>query len=549
MTARIFKNTFLVGLFVLLVCAAVFFGLQYTQTKDETYEALKQDAVYAANGIALSGEEYLKTLNVEHRVTWIAKDGTVLYDNQFGDEVDDQSAQPEVKGAFSTGEGHSLRRSESANTDAMYYAVRCKDGTVLRLASDIGAIRYAFATVSPVLWVTVLVLLISGTLAFRVAHQILEPVNTLDLDHPDASKTYAEIAPLVDRIEEQNLTIREREEELGRQQREFSALTDSMSEGFLLLDRGGIVLTANRSARDLMPACAPEADFQSVAGTDAAGAVKDALSGKRAEITLADGDRRVRLIANPVMTDGRLSGAVILMLDVTEQEQREALRREFSANVSHELKTPLTSISGFAELLMRGMVSPDMTAEFAEDIYKESSRMIALIDDIIKLSKLDENAVPPEWEDVDLFDLTESVFDSLRASAESRRIRLALIGDHMSIRGDWRILNEMVYNLCDNAIKYNREGVEAAVELSEDDDAIRLTVRDTGIGIPYAHRNRVFERFYRVDKSHSRENGGTGLGLSIVKHGAQIHGARIELESEVDVGTRITLVFPKAHAK
>ena len=544
MTARIFKNTFLVGLFILFVSAAVFFGLQYTQTKDETYEALKQEAVYASNGLALSGAEYLETLETEHRITWIAADGSVLYDNQYAGKAANQAELPEVAEAFASGEGYIQRRSEMAGEDAMYYAVRCPDGTVLRLCRDVGTLRYAFTTVSPVLWVTVLVLLISGTLAFRVAHQILEPVNTLDLDHPGASGTYPELKPLVDRIEEQNLTIREREDELGRQQREFSALTDSMSEGFLLLDRGGVVLTANRSARELMPECAPGADFPSIAGTDAAGAARDALSGKRAEITLADGDRRLRVIANPVMTNGRLSGAVILTLDVTEQEQREALRREFSANVSHELKTPLTSISGFAELLMRGMVSPDMTAEFAEDIYKESSRMIALVDDIIKLSKLDENAVPPEWEDVDLYELTESVFDSLRASAESRKVRLVLSGDHASVRGDWRILNEMVYNLCDNAVKYNREGGEAEVIISEADDAVRLTVRDTGIGIPYAHRNRVFERFYRVDKSHSRENGGTGLGLSIVKHGAQIHGARIELESEIDVGTRITLVFP-----
>ena len=549
MTAKIFKNTFLVGLFVLLLCAAVFFGLQYTQTKEETYDALKQEAVYAAHGLSMSGAEYLKTLDAEHRITWIAADGSVLYDNQYGSKVADQSEFPEVADALSAGEGHSIRRSQTAGADTVYYAVRCEDGTVLRLCRSVGTMRYALVTVSPVLWVAVLVLLVSGALAFRVAHQILEPVNTLDLDHPDASKTYSEIAPLVERIEEQNLTIREREEELGRQQREFSALTDSMSEGFLLLDRSGIVLTSNRSARDLMPECVPEADFASIAGADAAGAVKDALSGKRAEITLADGDRRVRLIANPVMTDGRLSGAVILTLDVTEQEQREALRREFSANVSHELKTPLTSISGFAELLMRGMVSPDMTAEFAEDIYKESSRMIALVDDIIKLSKLDENAVAPDWVDVDLYDLSENVLDSLRASAATRNVQLALTGDHATVRGDWRILNEMVYNLCDNAIKYNREGGEATVEIAQDADAVRLTVRDTGIGIPYAHRNRVFERFYRVDKSHSRENGGTGLGLSIVKHGAQIHGARIELESEVDVGTRITLVFPSKNGK
>ena len=545
MTAKIFKNTFLVGLSVLLLCAAVFFGLQYTQTKEETYDALRQEAVYAANGIALSGEKYLETLDNEHRITWIDRDGTVLYDSEFGGTVGNQSHLPEVAAAREAGEGQSIRKSESSGQSTMYCAVLCEDGTVLRLSRPLGAFRYALQAVSPVLWVVVLVLLVSGALAFRVSKQILAPVNAIDLDHPDASKAYPELAPLVGRIEEQNLTIREREEELLARQREFTTLTDSMSEGFLLLDKNGVILSANSEALQLFRDAQEGDTFPETPASAASEAVRDALEGKRTETRLeTDNARTMRIIASPILQKGRLSGAVILTVDVTEQEQREQLRREFSANVSHELKTPLTSISGFAELLMRGMVAPDMTAEFASDIYKESQRMIALVDDIIKLSKLDEEGVSYEWETVELGDLAADVLDTLRSAADNRNITMTLTGSGQ-VRGVWRILNEMVYNLCDNAIKYNKDGGSVDVEIGDEGSDVTLTVRDTGIGIPDAHRDRVFERFYRVDKSHSREIGGTGLGLSIVKHGALLHHASVSLESEVGEGTAVTLRFRK----
>ncbi len=542
MTAKIFLNTFLVGIFVLLLCAAVFFGLQYTQTKEETCAVLRQEAVYAAKGIEMSGERYLETLNNEHRITWIDGEGTVLYDSEFSDSVGSRNDQPEVTAALGTGEGQSVRRSESSGQPTMYYAVLCEDGTVLRLSRPLGAVRYALMTVSPVLWVAVLVLLISGALAFRGSKQILAPVNAIDLDHPDKSKTYPELAPLVGRIEEQNLTIREREDELLTRQREFTTLTDSMSEGFLLLDKNGVILSANSEALKLFKDAREGEAFPETSASDA---VRDALNGSRTETRLdTENARSIRIIASPILQKGRLSGAVILMVDITEQEQREQLRREFSANVSHELKTPLTSISGFAELLMRGMVSPDMTAEFASDIYKESQRMIALVDDIIKLSKLDEEGVSYEWETVELGDLAADVLDTLRSAADKRNVTMTLSGSGQ-VRGVWRILNEMVYNLCDNAIKYNKDGGSVEVTIADEGPDVTLTVRDTGIGIPDAHRDRVFERFYRVDKSHSREIGGTGLGLSIVKHGALLHHASVSLESEVGVGTAVTLRFRK----
>ena len=434
MIKTIFFNSFLVGVLVLLLCMSLFFGMQYTQTKEETYLALGQEALYAEQGLLLNGTAYLETLDDINRVTWIASDGSVLYDSEFSLPIANQNDFPEVRSAFENGEGHGSRRSESTGKSTMYYARLCKDGTVLRLSRPLSAVTYALISVSPVLWILVLVLLISGVLSFRVAKQIVKPINEIDLDHPDTNN-YPELSPLIERIKEQKLTIEE------------------------------------------------------------------------------------------------------------EATQREQMRREFSANVSHELKTPLTSISGFAELMAGGLVSEEKMREFSEDIYKESQRTITLVDDIIKLSKLDEGGPEPEWESVDLFELSSNVIESLRPVAERQSITISLKGESANIKGVYRILNEMVYNLCDNAIKYNRPGGSVTVTVSPKEKGASLTVSDTGIGIPKEHQKRVFERFYRVDKSHSKEIGGTGLGLSIVKHGAQFHGANVSLTSEVGVGTSVRLDF------
>ena len=439
MTKTIFRNTFLIGIWVLLLCAVLFFGMQYTQIKEETYAALQQEAVYAEQGLMLSGTEYLAALGHVNRITWIDGSGSVLYDSEFPLPIANQSSCAEVRSALETGEGQGIRKSESSGETTMYYARKCSDGTVLRLSRPLGAVRYALLAVSPVLWVLVLVLLISGVLAFRVARQIVRPINDLDLDHPDAD-TYPELAPLIGKIREQKLTIQE------------------------------------------------------------------------------------------------------------EVAQQESLRREFSANVSHELKTPLTSISGFAELMAEGVVQGDKIQEFSRDIFKESQRLMALIDDIIKLSRLDEEAVEPEREPVDLYELSREVLDSLGPVAARQKVTLTLTGGPAEVSGVYQLLSEMVYNLCDNAIKYNRPGGSVTVDVTRQESEIRLTVSDTGIGIPPEHQKRVFERFYRVDKSHSKEIGGTGLGLSIVKHGAQFHGARVELASQVETGTTVCLIFSGSNA-
>ena len=543
MTKTIFKSVFTVGISVLLLCAVLFFGLQYRQTNDETYAALQQEAVYAESGLQIGGKAYLEMLGSINRVTWIADDGSVLYDNAFTGNIANQHNYTEVKNAFETGEGKSIRKSESSGETAMYYALRCADGTVLRLSRPLSAVQSAFAAVSPVLWVIVLVLMISGVLAFRAAKQIVEPINALDLDDPSAD-IYTELSPLVSRIQVQNLTIQEQIDELKKRQEEFSALTGSMSEGFLLLDADSIVLSVNPTAQRLLSV--GEIGEKLSLQDDMQAAVKEALHGQHAEAILDSSGQTWEFIANPVTVHGRVSGAVLLLVNVTEREQREKLRQEFSANVSHELKTPLTAISGFAELLSQGLVPPEKSQEFAADIYKEAQRLIVLINDIIQLSKLDEGGLQAEWEQVDLYELSENVCDALHTAAEKKQVRMEITGERCSVRGVFRILHEMVYNLCDNAIKYNKDGGSVTVHIAETEKGTVLSVADTGIGIPYAEQSRVFERFYRVDKSHSKAVGGTGLGLSIVKHGAQIHHAAVSLESEPDAGTKITLLFMKS---
>ncbi len=437
MIKTIFRNSFLIGVSVLLLCGLLFFGIQYRQIKDDTLDELRLEASYAAPGLEAGGEDYLAALNDINRITLISPDGEVLYDNAFTLPLENQLECPEVAAAMKNGEGESIRTSKSSGQSTIYYAVRCSDGSILRLSRPLSVIRDALLAVSPVLWILVLVLLLSAILSFRLAKQIVQPINDLDMEHPQTN-TYPELAPLVDKILEQKLTIQD------------------------------------------------------------------------------------------------------------EVSQREEMRREFSANVSHELKTPLTSISGFAELMSEGVVSDEKMQEFSSDIYRESQRLISLIDDIIKLSRLDEGAEGPQKELVDLSDLSSSVLDSLRTIADKQNVELFQTGGPAPVSGIYRLLYEMVYNLCDNAIKYNRPGGRVTVYTAQEDGQVILKVSDTGIGIPPEHQKRVFERFYRVDKSHSKSVGGTGLGLSIVKHGAQFHNAKISLESEPDSGTVITLTFPAA---
>lgn len=428
----------MLGTLVLFLCSALFFGLQYRASLDETYEALKGEAKYAASGLKTGGISYLESLEDINRITWIAADGSVLYDSDYPDIQKNQGEYAEVKEAFMTGEGQGIRRSDSGGSNMLYYAFLCEDGTVLRLSRILSRVRTAFNAVSPVLWVFILVFLISGIVSFRMANQILKPVNELVLDHLEDSQSYPELSPLIDKLQEQKFTIRE------------------------------------------------------------------------------------------------------------QTESREQLRREFSANVSDELKTPLTSISGIAELIRDENCSSEKAKEYAGDIQKESKRMIALVEDIMKLSRLDEEEeAPKEWERVDLYEVAEEVKEGLKNQAEEKKIDISIEGSHETIKGIGHLLNEMIFNLCDNAIKYNHEGGNVFIRIGRNKDRSWISVTDDGIGIPESEQDRVFERFYRVDKSHSKQIGGTGLGLSIVKHGAQIHGAEVTMKSAPGDGTSITLIFPE----
>lgn len=547
MTRKMFRSAFLVGISVLVVSAALFFGVLYRYNEAQVFDELSTAADYISQGMSLSGEDYLTSLPAVNRVTWIAADGTVLFDSAADAlGMDNHQSRTEVQEALTEGVGESAHISETLLQRTLYYARLMEDGTVLRVSCAQQALSAMLeALLAPILWIVVLVLLISAVLAFRLARQITGPINEIDLDNPAADNTYPELSPLVSRLSDQNRIIRAQMTELSQQQQDFTAIADNMSEGFLLLDRRLGILSCNQSALQLLGIVDSEGkNLRSAQSREVVDAAETALSGTRCAQLMTREDRTWRVIASPVTAKGQISGAAILLMDVTEQEQREALRREFSANVSHELRTPLTSITGFAELMKDGLVPPEKAKEFAGDIHRESRRLIDLVDDILDLSKLDENSQMFEREDIDLRDLCSQVLESLKPAAEKKGVSLLLTGESICLTGIWQILNEMVYNLCDNAIKYNREGGSVTLNLWQRNGAPRLTVADTGIGIPFAHQSRVFERFYRVDKSHSKEIGGTGLGLSIVKHGAQYHGARVELQSEPDVGTTITLLFP-----
>ena len=551
MTAKIFRNAFLIGFTVLLACILLFFFIMYSNYQAQAFDNLAIEAEHISEGMQIcGGESYLSAVQSGERITWIAADGSVLYDNMADSSTMENHLQrPEVAEAFETGSGRSDRYSSTILEKNNYYALLLKDGTVLRVAGKQTSLAaMALMLVQPSLWIVVLVLVLCGLLAMRLARQIVRPINAINPDNPNATPTYPELQPLITRLQEQNRTIRTQLSELSTRQREFDAITENMREGFLIVDNKCSILSSNRSALRLLgidDAQKPENLHQAVCSGKLLDLVDNALAGTRGDEEITVGGGTWQLFANPVITAGHVTGAIIIFMDVTEREQREALRREFSANVSHELKTPLTSITGFAELMKEGLVDPETMQEFAGDIYKACQQLIALVEDIMKLSRLDEGSEDLEQEDVDLYGLARKVLSDLRPIADQRGIALHIEGKGQKIHGVWRILHEMVYNLCENAIKYNKDQGSVTVKISGDEKQAVLSVQDTGIGIPKAQQERVFERFYRVDKSHSRKIGGTGLGLSIVKHGAQFHHARVSLDSEPGVGTTITIYFPK----
>ena len=550
MAKKIFRSTMAVGLWVLLLSAALFLGMLYQYFTDRFTQELESETWLVARGVESMGLDYLDGLRTDNRITWVAQDGTVLYDNEAdAASMENHADREEIQEALFGIQGTARRESATLSQLTIYVAHRLDDGSVIRLAgSQSTVVHLLMAMAPPIVLILIVTLIFAAALSSRLTKRLVRPILELDLERPEDSEVYDELSPLLTRIRRQNDTIRAQMDQLRQQKQEFTALTENMSEGFLLLDAKGRVLSYNTGALKLLGAAAP-AEEASVLTLDRSDVfqqlVEQVLDGRRSQVRMERAGRILQLLGDPVLRDGETAGAVLVLLDVTEREQAEQMRREFTANVSHELKTPLTSISGMAEIMKDGLVKQEDVRGFAADIYQESQRLIRLVEDILHLSRLDEGGGGLERQEIDLLDLARTVEDRLQSTAKQHQVELELTGDHAAVQGLPSVVEEMVYNLCDNAIKYNRPGGKASVRVEDGADAVTVTVSDTGIGIPPEDRERVFERFYRVDKSHSKAIGGTGLGLSIVKHGAALHNAQVELDSAPGKGTTVRLRFPK----
>lgn len=551
MTKKIFRNCLAVGIWVFLLSVALFMGMLYQYFSGRLTTELENEAVLVARGVETMGMDYLEGLRASNRITWVDKDGTVLYDNTAdAASMENHADREEIREAMLGSQGTARRESATLAQRTIYVAQRLEDGTVIRLAGQQHTVvRLLLSMVQPILLILVVTMALAAVLSARLSRGIIRPILELDLEHPEEhNAVYDELSPLLTRIRRQNDTIQHQIELLRQRRQEFTALTENMSEGFLLLDHKGRVLSYNTGALKLLGAQAPaeEANVLTLDRSDPfRQVVSQVLEGKRCQGRLERGGRSLQLLADPVFREEVCAGAVLVLLDVTEKEQGEQMRREFTANVSHELKTPLTSISGMAEIMKDGLVRPEDIKGFAADIYKESQRLIHLVEDIIHLSRLDEGGANLQKGEVALLELSRTVGDRLRPMAEQKEVTVEITGQEQTILGISSMIEEMIYNLLDNAIKYNRPGGKAMVKVSGEKDWAVVSVQDTGIGIPEEDRNRVFERFYRVDKSHSKEIGGTGLGLSIVKHAAALHNAQVELDSVPGKGTTVCLRFPK----
>lgn len=547
MTAKIFKSTFLTSVLVLIISLVLTMGILFSFFEGQIKKELQSEADYIEYAVTQHEEGFFKNFSSgEKRITLIGADGTVLEDTSANPaEMDNHAEREEVKDALLKGSGTSVRYSKTLTEKTVYYARRMENGNVLRISTT----QYTVMTVvlgllQPLIYVLVLALILSFALSSRVSKSVIKPINEIDLDHPENSDAYEELTPLLHRILNQQKTIKKQLNEAKKHRDEFKLITENMSEGFLITDRDGRLLSCNSAALKLLDADENDGTVLSLNRTgDFRKTVHAALSGERAENTMTHGENTYNLIANPVFEGDKTIGAVIVIIDVTESRRRELIRREFTANVSHELKTPLTSISGFAELLSAGGVPEDTVTDFAKTIYTEAQRLISLVSDIIKISELDEKSVCYEKENVNITELSRDVARRLKMSADKKNVKIGISGEDISVYGVRKILDEMIFNLCDNAVKYNKEGGTVEIRVKKEDGKTVLSVRDTGIGIAPSQQSRVFERFYRVDKSRSKAEGGTGLGLSIVKHGAMYHGAEIKLTSTPGEGTEVTVIF------
>ena len=588
MLKRIFKNIFRVSMAALLTAYVLIAGILYHYFEIRIQEELKSEAVSIAVGVEKSGAEYLRALDgqggesntsallgpEDKRITWIDERGTVLYDSDADErEMENHLERKEIAEAKKNGEGYDVRYSKTLGERTLYYAVALKDGSILRVCDDYSTLLSIFlAMLQPTSILILFVVLLSYLMSRHMAANIVAPINAIDFNSGEMKEEYEELVPLLKRIRKQNRLIDKQMDDLKSQQAKFAALTEHMREGFLVLDKKGDILSYNTAAVELLGA-SKDMDYidRNIIHFDRNRNLREiigeALKGSRCQQTFASGERIFQIFANPIVIEDvvkdetaertapqadkveedEVVGAVIIILDDTEKEKREQLRREFTSNVSHELKTPLTSISGVAEIMMNGIVKPEDVTGFAQNIYEEAGRLITLIDDIIFLSRLDEGSTEKTIENVSIKDIANQVKERLRVPAKEKEVSIHIVGEEGFVQGVPTMLEEMLYNLCDNGIKYNEEGGRVTVFIENFYDngvpKVSVAVEDTGIGIPLKEQERIYERFYRVDKSHSKAVGGTGLGLSIVKHIVQFHHGEIQTESMPGKGTTIRVIF------
>lgn len=558
MTQKIFRSACLTLLLVIVAFFITAVPITVSYCTDAIKKELKTEAKYLLRGLDTVGFEYLEeTAEGGNRVTLISSEGTVIYDNSASpSEMENHLNREEIREAMENGEGDSVRRSATLSELTVYYAVRLSDGSVLRVSGEAvspGDLLFRLTPAAAVILAVALAL--SIFFALNTSKGITAELEKIDLERPSDQTAYAELRPILKRLTDQSQLITRQMEELRLRRHEFESITQNMDDGLILIDERARILSSNKIAASLLGLAPSELAGEQLtlnnqslhrfnADKQVRKVISDSLLGTKGEAFISTEEKTYRMIAEPVMLDGAVSGVAILMLDETEKEKREELRREFTSNISHELKTPLTSISGFAELIRSG-IAGDNALHFADNIYKEAQRLITLVNDIIKLSRLDGKTPGLNFVPTDLRQAAEAVVERLRPVAEASGIEISVNGTPETVTADRKLLDEIIYNLCDNAVKYGVSGGKAAVTVEKRTDGrAQLTVADNGIGIPTEQLDRVFERFYRVDKSHSKEIGGTGLGLSIVKHGVACHRGEVTLESEFGKGTTVRVVFP-----
>lgn len=548
MTKKIFRGILLSSIITLLLSLVFIVGVQYQIYRDSSYSALQNKAYLIS--LSADEEELQKYSSAPERITLVDKNGNVLYDNRAAAaEMENHLSREEIKEALEDGTGYAVRHSQTLGINSCYYAIKLESGNILRVSDEFLAVgAVVLQLLPPIAAIALLAFVLALVLASVISKKILKPINEMDLEGNISDTAYEELSPFVQKINSQQRRINHQIAELRASRREFETIAENMNEGLLLTDTKGHILTHNSSIKRFF-GVQGDISGQNILALNRSEVFREVFENikesRHYESTVTLNAMYYEVTANPVLDENNTPcGAVILVIDVTEKEKREKLRREFTANVSHELKTPLTSILGISDMLKNGIVAPDDIKDFGADINKEAERLLSIVNDIIKLSELDEGTVG-DTETVDLYKTANEVAQSLAKVAEKRGVALTVTGENTEIKAGESLIFEMIYNLCDNAVKYNKENGSVTVTVGNKDGSAFISVKDTGIGIAPEHTDRVFERFYRVDKSRSKQSGGTGLGLSIVKHIAASFGGKITLNSTLGEGTEITVVWQK----